>query len=230
MLTSLLVVLPSRSVAWLGLLGLLGPLAGGVIVAPAALATATVAEARVPATVDPGLVGMSGPTKVIVQAAPGHAAAAAATAKSAGATVGQLIPLIDGFAATVDPAALTRLSGSADVRAITLDRAGHFTGTDDTSGLNGSPADPSTTPSGSPFNDITGATKAWSQGITGQGVGVAVLDTGTSEMNDLKGRIVYGPDLSGEMRTVDTYGHGTVMSGIIAGNGTDAAGRSGVAP
>ena len=46
-------------------------------------------------------------------------------------------------------------------------------------------------------------------------------------MRDFSGRLVHGPDLSGEGSTVDTFGHGTVMSGIIAGNGADSAGQAG---
>jgi len=62
-----------------------------------------------------------------------------------------------------------------------------------------------------------------------------VLDTGVSEMNDFAGRLVHGPDLSGEGTVVDTYGHGTVMAGAIGGSGADSVGNragkfAGVAP
>ena len=50
----------------------------------------------------------------------------------------------------------------------------------------------------------SGAAAAWRSGYLGTGVGVAVIDTGISEMNDLEGRIVHGPDLSGEGTLVDT--------------------------
>ena len=57
----------------------------------------------------------------------------------------------------------------------------------------------------------------------GAGVGVALIDTGVTEVPDLKGRVVFGPDLSGEGTTHDTFGHGTFMAGLIAGDGEMSA-------
>jgi serine protease AprX len=62
--------------------------------------------------------------------------------------------------------------------------------------------------------------------LTGQGVGVAVLDSGVDPVSGLDGqaKVTYGPDLSiegnGVLTQKDTFGHGTFMSGIIAGRGT----------
>ena len=61
--------------------------------------------------------------------------------------------------------------------------------------------------------------------VTGQGVGVAVLDSGIAQVAGLDGagKVTYGPDLSIEANGVlaqqDTFGHGTFMAGIIAGRG-----------
>jgi serine protease AprX len=61
--------------------------------------------------------------------------------------------------------------------------------------------------------------------LTGQGVSVAVLDSGVATVAGLggAGKVTYGPDLSIEANGVltqqDTYGHGTFMAGIIAGRG-----------
>ena len=57
----------------------------------------------------------------------------------------------------------------------------------------------------------------------GDGVGVALIDTGATDSPDLGGRLVRGPDLSGEDDGVDHYGHGTFMAGLIAGDGTASA-------
>jgi len=70
-----------------------------------------------------------------------------------------------------------------------------------------------------------GATAWWNAGYTGQGVDVAVIDTGVAPVQGLNspGKVVYGPDLSLEsqnpaLTNLDTNGHGTFMAGLIAGH------------
>ena len=76
----------------------------------------------------------------------------------------------------------------------------------------------------------TGARDVWAskdgsgRAVTGQGVTVAVLDSGVSTTVaglNAAGKVLTGPDLSMEansstLRTKDTFGHGTFMAGIIA--------------
>jgi serine protease AprX len=70
---------------------------------------------------------------------------------------------------------------------------------------------------------FTGAQSWWDAGFTGNGVGVAVIDTGVTPVPGLDGsdKVVYGPDLSldsqnANLANLDSNGHGTFMAGLIA--------------
>jgi serine protease AprX len=91
---------------------------------------------------------------------------------------------------------------------------------------------------GSPGILEVDAPRAWSQlGLTGRGVGVAVVDSGVYAHPDLAGRIVAAIDFTSVAPTVsniplnDLGGHGTHVAGLIAGDGTRSGGLyTGVAP
>jgi serine protease AprX len=152
---------------------------------------------------------------VVVQARPGSEGAVAAAVRAAGGVIDRELPVVHGFAAHVPADAVAGLRARRDVRAVTENSKVQF-----------AQLTYDETTVASSFAKTAGAAAAWGTGNLGEGVGVAVIDTGISEMNDFKGRLVHGPDLSGEGSVVDTYGHGTVMAGLVGGSGADSANNS----
>src|SRR5580700_6918324 len=76
------------------------------------------------------------------------------------------------------------------------------------------------------FLQQTGATQLFASGDTGQGVTVAVLDTGIDDLPDFAGRLIGGVDLTGgDNPFQDSFGHGTFVAGLIAGNGASSGGQ-----
>ncbi|WP_309719534.1 S8 family serine peptidase [Armatimonas sp.] len=75
----------------------------------------------------------------------------------------------------------------------------------------------------------SGADIAWSYGFKGTGVGVAVLDSGVTQLHpDLAtgwtSRVVNAPDFVGDKTLGDPCGHGSHVAGIIAGDGSASSG------
>jgi serine protease AprX len=66
-------------------------------------------------------------------------------------------------------------------------------------------------------------------GYDGTGIGVAVIDSGISDIPDLHGqnyRVVYAQSFTGKSSTVDEYAHGTHVAGIIGGSGKNSTGSN----
>jgi len=201
---------PSFGVTWGGL-----PMHARRLVTVAA-ATAVAVGVVGPAVAEAATPSAAAPVQVVVRETPGAGAVAQQAVAHLGGSVGRELRLINGFTARVPADRLDALRSVPGVVEVTED-----------AGLTLSDADVSgqVSQSGSLYtlaNQVTGASALWNQGATGQGVDVALVDSGVVPVNGLSsGKVVYGPDLTEESGTgtqnLDTYGHGTAMAGIIAG-------------
>jgi serine protease AprX len=76
---------------------------------------------------------------------------------------------------------------------------------------------------------VDGAPAAWQRGLTGAGVGIAIIDSGVNPAADFGTRLtqVRLPGQAGSLG--DTYGHGSVVAGIAAGS-SESGKYVGIAP
>jgi serine protease AprX len=170
------------------------------------------------ATLTAGSAFAGSPTSVIVRAEAGNQAAAADVVRSVGGRIGMRLDIISGFVATVPASAIPAIAHNPDVRSVTLNTRVRLMALTDGYDPNWA------TPVGSWKRNIEAirAKDVWKAGFLGQGVDVALIDSGVAPVQGIKDHLVYGPDLSFEsqadnLRNLDTFGHGTHMAGIIAG-------------
>jgi serine protease AprX len=86
------------------------------------------------------------------------------------------------------------------------------------------------------YNRAVRATDVWAGAsgmqLQGQGIGVAVVDSGVVRTEDLKGRVIGAVNFDDdEHESGDSFGHGTFVAGLIAGDGKASNGQYvGMAP
>ena len=159
---------------------------------------------------------------VIVQASSASVAHSAVDAViTANAGSGQVVvelPLVNGVLANLTTVEVTQLSAtyavSPDLKVLTSMVP-----------AKGGPPPPPARQLDNVFPEVTGASAVVAGGNSGQGVGVAVVDTGIAELPDFSGRLRPGVDFTTENNPhLDSYGHGTFVAGLIAGDGSSSAG------
>ncbi len=137
---------------------------------------------------------------------------------SLGGRPGPALPIINGLSARLSAGAARRLAVSPLVHAVSLNSVLKETWWS---------AGPSPWSLATSFDQSVGATRLWRHS-TGRGVGVAVVDTGiTGDLPDFQtshgdssSRVTASAVIDPNATTAnDTYGHGTAVAGVIAGNG-----------
>lgn len=137
-----------------------------------------------------------------------------------GGRVNGHVNLLGAVAADLTPAQIQQLTADGSIAHVSIDRPVHATSLDD---ADDDAATPVTYPK------TVGATAAARRGVTGRGVGVAILDTGIADDPALHGQVARRVDLVDPQNptNADPGGHGTHLAGIIAAR---SANLTGVAP
>jgi serine protease AprX len=147
----------------------------------------------------------SEPLRVIVE---GSGAAKAAAAHG---TLRKTLPFVGGVAATVRAGEVNRLAAEDGVSLVAPDAPVTLT----TAGA----VSPSSLATVYPGRDAVA--KPWAAGVTGQGVGIAVIDSGVTPSDAFGSRLVQVM-LNGQSGSLDdAVGHGTMVAGVAAGYSPD---------
>lgn len=147
--------------------------------------------------------------------------------ESAGGTVSSHLPLISGLGAWLTPEQLAVIAQDSGITAITPNNQVMAAGKKDDNGQQTETENKKGSQQPIPetnYPDVVGADVVWEADVTGQGVSVAIVDTGLESTPGLqegidgsKGRIVGWVDfVQGKKKPQDKNGHGTHIAGIIA--------------
>jgi len=197
-------------------------------------AAGSTGHAGTPAIVDPALRAAHGTVGIVV--AGGRAAES--TVRDMGGRITHDLPIINGFSAKVSVGDVPRIAQLPGVRSVTLDRSTHVQ-----AASLGESALGATNNIPSVFKKVVRGDSLNGLGAKGQGVTVALIDTGVTALPDLSRALLpvaLDPlgvttascvNFTDEPTCNDSYGHGTFMAGLIVGDGTASGGKYiGMAP
>jgi serine protease AprX len=212
--------------------GLALAIASGQLGAPGSTASAPAGSA---AALDPRIATLAEhhpgrSVEAIVQFnAPVSEAKAKADAQGHGRILGNL-PIIHGLAVKATAAQARALAANPDVHAVSLNTTvtpqslpagAHLPMMPGSQSVSGNQLQTT-------YDQTLGVTPLWRFGVTGTGVGIAVIDTGIdgalpdfASANGHSRVVVSAVDNPHATTANDGYGHGTDVAGIIAGNGNN---------
>ncbi|MBA3277123.1 MAG: S8 family peptidase [Geodermatophilaceae bacterium] len=181
-------------------------------------ALALTASVITPAAVTASAAGEVHMVSVIVSETAPESSVAEGAVTAAGGDIGRRLGLIGGFAATIPASSLAMLGRTPGIAGLWTD--GSVTLSDFEADLEQyDPLPPNTV-----WRAAIGLPSI-PQETNGAGVTVAVLDTGVTRHPDLGNRVRARVDLTPDGGGYDTFGHGTHMTGLVAGNGQRSGGQ-----